>query len=157
MATDVVTEGLPDHKYYVIKCQQLLRLGQDIAIATVHRIITVLSPTGYHQKRHTKTQWQMAFQDGQRCPGESRVLGSVEGECLALCMAVVIFITWCCRASLSVLPHQHKLHCLQIVVQASNPVPLLLSPFFLPLYNIIKYYNISLLYGNSVRGRSGLY
>jgi len=93
-----------------------------------------------------------AFQEGRRRPAESRVLGSVEGECPALCMVVVTFITWRCRASLSFLPRRHKLQCVHrllfwcLVYPPPPSLSLLLPPFwFLPLYSI------PLRYGNRVR------
>lgn len=61
--------------------------------------------------------------------------GSVEGECLALCMVVVIFITWCCQASLSFLLRQHKLHGVHRLfvwwlLQHSSPLTLSIFSLF---------------------------
>lgn len=52
-------------------------------------------------------------------------------------MVVVIFITWCCQASLSFLPRQHKLQCVHrllfwCLLQSSPPLTLsIFSPFTL--------------------------
>lgn len=112
---------------------------EDAAITSDHRLITSALGT---ETRGDLCLWRKINKlncpprgggylgGGQRRPGESRVLGSV-GERPALCMAVVIFITWCCQASLSFLPRQHKSHCvLRLLFWAPT---LTLSPRSLPL------------------------